>query len=247
MIIDGHTHLGKRAYGTISRRFEISVTAEHLINVMDKNRIDKAVVTSLTSSSKHNRYVQKVIKEYSNRLIGFYWANPRYSRIKRDLEEALRDHEFKGVKLRPESDDFRIHKLSVVGPIMEVTEEWSVPVFIHSSSRDLRSTPSAIARIAELFPKVTIILGHMGGESRVSIDIAKRSPNILIDSSTVRNPRSISEAVRILGPKRIVFGSDFPYMRQSVERAKIEKLRGRDKWLILGDNIAKILKIDAEG
>lgn len=239
MIIDAHTHLGKKADANIR------VTADHLLNIMDKNKIDKAVVTSLSSNLKHNKYVHDELKGHSDRLIGFYWINPRCAKTIRDLMDAVSLHGFRGLKLRPESDVFRINNLHLMNPIMEVAAKQKIPLLIHSSAESPFSLPTAIARIAEVFPEVTIIMGHMGAGSKDAITVAHKNPNIVLETSGVSASKSILEAVRVLGPKRIVFGSDFPYLDQLIERKKIEalKLPLEHKRLIMGANMAKILKI----
>ncbi|KPV61577.1 MAG: Amidohydrolase [Candidatus Bathyarchaeota archaeon BA1] len=237
MIVDAHTHVGKGGY--------VRVSAYCLLTVMDRNKVDKAVVTSPTSSLAHNKYVYDQLKKHTDRLISFFWANPKCTRTVKDLIQVATFYECHGLKLHPGSDAYRIHNLHFVGSIMEVAAKLKLPVLIHSSPRDPFSFPAAIGRVAAAFPEVTIIMGHMGVGCWDAIKVAHRNPNILLETSSVRAPQSILEAARVLGPERIVYGSDFPYLDPFVERMKIEdlKLPLEYKRLIMGGNMARILKL----
>ena len=78
------------------------------------------------------------------------------------------------------------------------------------------------------------------------IEAAKRQSNIYLDTSYAPHPRRIEFAVKTIGAKRILFGSDFPYADpviglKIVQRASISE---KERKLILGENATRLLKIE---
>lgn len=241
--IDAHVHLGRRE--AEDGRYPMA-SSEHLITLMEKLKVDVSVVTPLASGLMHNWYLQRAIERYGGRLVGFYWVNPRSASGVEDMVRMLTQGGFRGVKLRPESEGFKIDNLDLLAPIFEAAERLGVPVYIHSSYESRLSAPEAIERVAEAFPEVSILIGHMGGGSWSAVRAAMRCENLYLETSGARSPGVILEAVKALGAERVVYGSDFPYLRPEVERAKIGSLRipDEDKELIMGGNMARILKIE---
>ncbi|MBS7638346.1 amidohydrolase, partial [Candidatus Bathyarchaeota archaeon] len=222
---------------------------EHLITYMDRLGIDVSVATPLASGLWHNQYVQEGVMRHGGRLVGFYWVNPRSAPGVEDMVRMLTHGGFRGVKLRPESEGFRIDNLNLLAPILEAAEGLGAPVYIHSSYESRLSAPEAVERVAEAFPDVPILVGHMGGGSWSAVRVAGRRENLYLETSGTRSPRLILEAVRALGAERVVYGSDFPYLRPEAEMAKIECLRipKEDKELIMGGNMTRLLRIEACG
>ncbi len=245
--IDAHVHLGRREAEEGGRYPMIS--SEHLITYMDRLGIDMSLATSLASGLRHNQYVQEAVVRHGGRILGFYWVNPRSAPGIEDMVRILTRGGFRGVKLRPESEGFRIDNLNLLAPIFEAVEGLGAPVYIHSSYESRLSAPEAVERVAEAFPDVPILIGHMGGGSWSAVRVAGRWENLYLETSGAKSPRVVLEAVRALGAERVVYGSDFPYLRPEAERAKIECLRipEEDRELIMGRNMARILRIEARG
>ena len=102
--------------------------------------------------------------------------------------------------------------------------------------------------MAEVYPEVTIIMAHMGSPWLVkqSILVAKRRDNLVIDTSIQPNPMLIREAVKTIGPERVLFGLDMPF--QSIKYLELKKLESssilseQELIWIRGDSITKILE-----
>jgi len=237
VIVDAHVHLG--------RSYDLRLTAEQLISIMDRNRVHRAVAVPMASGQKHNKHLLNDLRSYSDRLVGLLWINPRVPTMMRSLKDFGLLDEFGGFKLRSESDLFRTDDGRLLKPIFEVARSLQKPVFIHSSGEGSFSEPAAIGRIAAAFPDVTIIMGHMGGGSYGALRVVRRCPNIMLETSGAGDPRVTFEAVRSLGPERVLFGSDLPYFDQREELAKIEALRlpAKQKEMIMGRNAERILKL----
>jgi len=241
LVVDAHCHLGK----TSTREW----TAEDLIQMMDKYSIDRAIVFPTTnfegtSFSKSNDLVAHAVERYPDRLIGFARVNPH--RREEAVKELVRSHEelgLQGLKLHPTMEIFPANS-RIIHPIMRTVTELGIPVVFHSGTAPY-ALPSQIADIAVRFPRIPVIMAHMGQSLVIdALSSAKRSRNIILETSGGSSRVGLLEqAVRILGAERIIFGSDWPCCHPAPERVKIEVLdipKG-DKDLILGKNILRIL------
>jgi predicted TIM-barrel fold metal-dependent hydrolase len=72
-----------------------------------------------------------------------------------------------------------------------------------------------------------------------------RYPNVFADTSAVRQFDYIVEAVKRAGPRKLLFGSDGPWLHPGVEIAKIRLLglSAENEALILGGNILRLLHV----
>lgn len=98
---------------------------------------------------------------------------------------------------------------------------------------------------------MTIIATH-GGQLNISgllLDDASRmlraNPNVIMETSGVYREDFIEEMVSELGPERVVFGSNAPYIDQGLEtlRIRLAHLSISDKQKLGYENIANILGV----
>jgi len=79
MIFDAHCHIGREH--SKSRSFALS--ADELVNIMDRNGIDKAIVCSMgkglnVETSRANDEISSAVRKHPDRLVGFAGVNPWY-------------------------------------------------------------------------------------------------------------------------------------------------------------------------
>ena len=101
--------------------------------------------------------------------------------------------------------------------------------------------------MARTFPDVVILMAHMGYFWSVdqAIGIAKQYPNLYLETS--RAPIfEITVAVRTLGPEKVIWGTDSPFVDYEWEFKKMERATsdplGFEK--IVGGNLASILRLE---
>ncbi len=237
LIIDSHTHLGSYPL------FNVKLTAEEMISIMNEQKIQKSVVFSLP-----NDLTLKAVRQYPNRLIGFVWVNPYDGEAALKLiTTAINEWGFKGIKLHPLLNAY-LPDQPVVYPIMDQARKHKIPVIFHCGHPPW-SLPWHFKNLADMYPDVTIILGHMGHGHIVyingAIEVAKKCDNIVLETSGMPMHAKIKEAVEEVGETRVIYGSDMPFGHPSFEIKKVEaaKLSERQKELVLGQNIKNILKI----
>jgi predicted TIM-barrel fold metal-dependent hydrolase len=245
MIIDMHAHIntGERYLKKTS-----SGAVDKLISEMDKTGVDVCAVNQLTDNMiLDNDAVLKAARDHPNRLVPFAHINPGMycnegKKASAEIDRTLGKLKLKGVKLHPEFDHFQMFD-EVMNELMEKIQGYGVPILFHSGGSF--STPLQIVYVAKSFPKIPVLLGHMGTDSFVheAVPAAKLSENIYLETSIGAQLLFIENAVHELGAERIVWGTDFPYGSPAVELKKIQTLdiSKKQKKMILGENAAKIL------
>jgi len=248
MIVDAHTHVGLGS-SYLGRGPSREFNGDDLVAIMDQEGIDRAVCFGLghTGPTEGVRYTIDAIQRHPDRLIGFFRANPYSPTAVKDFERAVKEYGFKGLKLHPISEGFPANH-PVVFALLEKATELGVPCTIHShqyGTAGAGSQPAIIAELAEQFPKLTIILAHMGMYLyRDALYVAQHHPNIVLETSAQPWTHRIARlAVDRVGPERLIFGSDTPLHHPRVELLKMRSsdLEGSELDLALGGNILRIL------
>ena len=147
-----------------------------------------------------------------------------------------------GVKLYPVAPRWRADEATVF-PIMEVLSKLRVPILIHSDPLQ------PLFNLAERFPEATIIMAHMGGGGSPTsitgaIHDSRRYENIYLDTTTsLVESNMVEEAVKVVGPERVLFGTDYPCLDPFVQLTKVRYAGVNDeqKSLILGENMMRLI------
>jgi len=104
--------------------------------------------------------------------------------------------------------------------------------------------------LAGEYPDVNVIIPHLGSfaddwRAQVAlIDHLVRHPNIYTDTAGVRRFDILAQAVERAGARKILFGSDGPWLHPGTELAKVRALRltRRDEALVLGGNFLRLIE-----
>ena len=244
MIIDSHVHL---KHGDINRT---EYSPEEILKVMNAVGIDKSVVFAMSTTTE--RSIQMALNaRRSNRLIPYVYALPSFERVVlEEIEKAITEYKFKGIKIH--AGECLLAEY-VINPVIRLAGELEVPCLIDFMGR-YRDTE----RIAKSFPNTRIIAAHMGkylcrdpGLIDKFIELARRYSNLYLDISGVVLVNKITEAAEKVGADRLIFGTDGPhkqpttieYARRELDKVRSLPLSSKEKSLILGGNIAKLLRI----
>lgn len=249
MVIDGHGHLGK-----MIKLYSLRVTdIDETIKEMDRCGIDKMVISHINSISYDfidgNSSLKKAVDKYPDRIIPFFGIHPRYFDTAFDeIKRCAGDWGWNGLKLHPEFHLYPANCQSVLR-VIDAVHAYKCRVMIHSGDRytGLYSSPHLIADVARQFPETPIIMAHMGASDwQEAIELAEIYPNIILDTTGTLNYYGIVEyTVEVLGPERLIWGSDFPLFPFEVGLSKITDSDADDKAkkLILGENIRRIMEL----
>lgn len=239
LIVDGHCHLGTG--------HEYRQTSDELLTNMDRLEVDRAVVCPVdrciaVDNREGNDTVLRAAHAYPDRFYAFATANPWYgeraiAELRRAVGEGAR-----GIKLHPPLQGFMLCD-ELVFPIIELAGQLGVPVFIHTGTPAF-SQPTQLAELAQRFPQVPLIMGHMGSTDFKfeAIPSALLSPNIYLDTSWIL-PALLTQAVQAVGAGRVLFSSDSPIGDLGVELGcrRAADLTPEQRAQVMGGNTLRLL------
>jgi uncharacterized protein len=239
MTIDCHCHAGKG--DVMTAPWNTDAPLESYLRRARRAGIDRTIVFPAFHSDYKiaNAALAQLVAHYSGRLIGFAFvhAGRDAGRIFEMVERAVRKYGFRGIK---------VHGSDAM-PTREVCEAalaFHVPLMV-----DVGGRAHVVEMLASEFPTLNFIIPHLGSFAddwrahQQIIDQLVRYPNVYTDTSGVRRFDYIVQAVRRAGPRKVLFGSDGPWLHPGIELYKIRMLRlppGQEA-LILGGNAARLI------
>ncbi|SMB79580.1 hypothetical protein SAMN00017405_0777 [Desulfonispora thiosulfatigenes DSM 11270] len=215
--IDAHAHIGD--FGGWAG---VSINLEGLIKQMNEYNIEKTILCS--SDTHDNDNVANAFKKYPDRILPLVYTNPLEGKeALKKIEHYVTNEGFVGIKLNPLRHAY-VADAEVVDPIIKKAEDLNLPVFMHCGHPP-HSLPWSIALLAERFPKVKIVMIHMGHGHGVYIDasikMAKRYDNLYLEMSGMPMNTKIKQAYEEVGKDRIMFGTDSPFHHPTIEIQKV--------------------------
>lgn len=205
------------------------ITAEIILEVMDQNGVDKALIAGLDRINHEYRYEVKAVNEkvisalekYPDRFIGVYQIDehkPIMQNIK-DLEYCVKNYNFKVLRFEP----FLLNKNpddKFYYPFYAKACELDIAIQLQVGNTGDRlfpletGRPIYVDRVAMDFPDLRIICGHIGWPwTQEMIAVAWRHPNVYIDTSahTPKHfPDEFTHFLKTFGKDKCIFGSDWP-------------------------------------
>lgn len=263
MIIDSHTHvfpdmLAERAIAKLSGNSGLvpstDGTVSGLVEGLDKNGIDRAVVLNIATKPmqdiKVNDFVLDTAKKYGDKLIVFGSVHP-FSECAESELVRLKESGIKGIKLHPEYQRFKADDEAVFGIYSLITELGLIVTFhagfdIAYPDSDYAS-PIRLAKVLDRFPDMRVILAHMGGMNKwkeVEDSIAGR--DCCLDTAMCAGYIDDETLIRLIekhGADKILFATDTPWNNWADSIAMIERLplSREEKEMIYYKNIERII------
>jgi len=238
-------------------------TADILLRDMDKNHIQKAVVMAFPGLLS-NEFLAELIKQHPKRLIGFASVpNPKKTdEAIKILKKAVRELGLRGLKLHPDC-----HRCSPadpeVRPLMECAADLDIPVLIHSFAGGMirgcyeHNLPQNIDMLKSYVPGLKAIVAHIAGPRFLDLLTIGQIPGVFVETSwglalisNLFGNDFLTQFIRNVGIDKFVFGSDWsgtphPATKDQLDLIQNLNLTEEEKRKILGENIAKILRITA--
>lgn len=239
MIIDCHCHAGKG--DGLTGPWDTSARLEKYLRRASRAGITKTVLFAAFHSdySAANREVARIVATRPDRFYGFAFVNPERDRgrIGGMIREAVEELGFCGIKVHR-------HDGRITREVCEAARAFSLPVLY-----DVMGEVSIVELLAVEYRDVSFIIPHMGSFSddwraqSALIDHLARHPNVFTDTSGVRRFDLLEEAARRAGAKKILFGTDGPWLHPGVELAKIRALglAKQEEQLVTGGNFLRLI------
>lgn len=238
MIIDCHCHAGKGDGLTgpwdtaapladyLRRASKVGITHTNLFAAFHS---DYAVA---------NREVARIVASRPERFSGFAFVNAVHDagRVLTLVTEAVRRHGFCGIKVHR-------HDARITREICEAARAFCLPVLY-----DVMGEVSTVELLATEYPDVAFIIPHLGSfaddwrAQLALIDHLVRHPNVFTDTSGIRRFDLLAQALERAGARKILFGSDGPWLHPGVELAKVRALGmpEADTELVLAGNFLRL-------
>lgn len=259
MIIDVNAYLGHYAF----RRLRFN-SAETMIDLMDRNGVDRAVVSSLHAvfyrdAHRGNEDLHEETKSHGARFIPVATVNPKYVGWQDDLAEAVERWKMKAVTLVPAHHGYSLTDEHGQAALTRIAE-YGIPVVLTQRFEDRRQRHhwdvaedlelQTLIEAAKSHPRVKFLLCNWIGLDGPALVDAGLKGRCLIDFARlhVLLHKHVPKLIASLGVEAIAFGTHMPfdYIGPSlVKLANLETLPQADYERIAWRNAATFLNVDA--
>lgn len=239
MIIDCHCHAGKG--DGLTGPWDTAAPLGQYLQRAARAGIDRTVLLAAFHSdyAVANRAIARIVASRPDRFIGFAFVHPERDRgrVSAIVKVAVERYGFVGIKVH--RHDGRISR-----EVCEVARAFRLPVLY-----DVVGEVSVCELLAQEYPDVAFIIPHLGSfadDWRAQlglIDHLVRHPNIHTDTAGVRRFDLLEQAVRRAGARKVLFGSDGPWLHPGVELAKIRALplTAAEREWVTGGNFLRLI------
>jgi predicted TIM-barrel fold metal-dependent hydrolase len=240
MIIDCHCHAGKG--DKMTAPWNTDAPIETYLRRARSAGIDKTVVLAPLHGNyqEANAQVARIVARFPNRLIGFVFVHAKRDagRIFQMVKHGVTRWGFRGIK---------VHGFEAMPTreICETARAFRLPMLV-----DIVSRPEVVDMFAPEYPDVNFIIPHLGSftddwkaHQQVIYQMA-RYPNVYADTSGVRQFDYIVQAIKRGGARKLLFGSDGPWLHPGLELHKIRLLclPPDQERMVLGGNALRLLR-----
>lgn len=240
MIIDCHCHAGKG--DRLTAPWNTDAPIEPYLRRARAAGIDRTIVFPAFHSdyAEANAALARIIAQYPDRLIGFAFVHAAHDagRVLELVGRAVTQYRFRGIK---------VHGFDAMPTreICDAARRFGVPILA-----DVVGQPQVVDMFAPQYPDVDFIIPHLGSfaddwkAQQQVCDQLVRYRNVYADTSGVRRFDYIVQAVKRAGPRKLLFGSDGPWLHPGLELHKIRLLGlpPAAEALIVGRNALRLLR-----
>jgi predicted TIM-barrel fold metal-dependent hydrolase len=204
---------------------------EELLRGMDQAGVDKSVIFGFPWDKpdhfrKHNDYIIESVQHHPDRFVGFCCFSPLSLQSVEEAERCLHAG-LSGVGelalyhsgLTPDVQD-------TLAELMKLCARKDVPVLFHTNEPVGHDYPgktpmrlSQIYRLIKRYPSNRIVLAHWGGGllfyGLMKKEVGDAFRNVWFDTAAspyLYTPQVYRVASEIIGPDKILFGSDYPLL-----------------------------------
>ena len=239
-VFDIHVHIfpDRLAYRAVSAigafyenfNMECDGTLETALRVMDEAGITRCAAHSVATTPHQvqsiNAFVMDAARRHPDRVLPFAAMHPGLDNPVETAEAVIHEG-FRGVKLHPEIQGFKIDAPEVLD--MLAPFEGRLPVLVHAGDyRYDNSSPERLKHVIREFPRLTLVCAHLGGWT-VWREAARQLAGqpVMVDTSSALFALDPAEAARIIrdyGVENALYGTDYPMWSPVGERRRFDAL-----------------------
>lgn len=218
MIIDMHSHIGCI--------MNFKMPKENLIESMNKYGIDFSICSNCESAafdhagktlpyteqkSQEETYAESISFARNNpgKIAVMPWVKPHYEKVTPKLVAMIKENLdiTAGIKIHPVHSFINFNSPQVEEYI-KLAESFNLPVLTHTGN-SLESCCASVYEMAQKYPKVNFVMGHMGlgTDNTEAIEMIKKQKNLYGDTAWVPMESAVL-AIKECGADKIMFGTD---------------------------------------
>ena len=231
--------------------------ADRWIAELDRHSVSRASLIASVPGDEDS--VAAAVARHPSRFVGFFMVDPTRDDAVMRTVATLERPGMRTVCLFPAMQRYSLHDERVMRVIQAVKVHAGAAIFVHCgvlsvgvrqklglpSNFDIRfGNPLDLHELATEFPNLPFIIPHFGaGMLREALMVADLCPNILLDTSSsnrwmrylpgVTLKDVFRQALAVLGPERLLFGSDSSFFPRGWIRTVLE-----DQLLVVPDTAA---------
>ena len=264
-IIDSHAHIGSFKGFDIGKNTLLANVRKYGIKTALVSNIDCADMPGVTADLEEeeaNSETARFVNSDSAHFRGVLWVRPHAGKLslaKKFLDMRLdgdaNKRTFVAMKFHPEFDHYFADDKSV-DAFLSLCSENGIPAVFHCGAPGSKSDAERIYNAAKRFPKVPVVLYHMGFNSDhiEAISCAaqankNKDANLYLETSQC-SVDAVLAAIKRVGVKRVLFGTDATYFgkdhyqhyQELVNRLK-QELSPADFALVMRENSLRIFPL----
>ena len=221
--------------------------ADRWVAELDRHHVGRIMLIASVPGDETS--VATAARRHPDRIAGAFMFNPGAPEASGRLAQAFAHPGLRTICLFPAMHHVRLDHESVHA-VFAAAVTHQRAVFVHCgllsvgarkklglpSPFDLRlGDPLAVAALAVRYPSVPVIIPHFGaGLFREALMAAQAAPNILLDTSSSNSWMTLerltlrdvfARALDVLGPRRLLFGTDSSFFPRGWQRAIYDEQR----------------------
>lgn len=238
--------------------------ADETVAMMDEQGVDKSVIfgfpwRTADTFKLNNDHIMEAVQRHPNRFIGFCCLDPMHPQAAGEVDRCL-NAGLSGVgELAFYTTDIDDKCLDSLDPIMTLAHRFDCPVMVHTNEPvgppypgKSPNTLIQIYNMVQRFRENRIILAHWGGGiffyTLLKKEVKATLANVWFDTAAspyVYHPQIYSHATSLVGPDKVLLGTDFPLIKPGRYFKEMDQadLTAAEKEAICGGNALKVLKL----
>ncbi|MDR3708502.1 MAG: amidohydrolase family protein [Capsulimonadaceae bacterium] len=225
LMVQGYRQVLPVVYAELSRRL-IATSADRVMAEMAKHQVRQAVVAALDPIMPTREVVDACVKT-KGILIPFGSVDPWTPDWREQLEHNLT------LPVAGLNFHFSLQHLPIgsrrMGEILDIValRRPNLPVYLHAGDFPVYEPAeddwaTSLSALADRFPCLTFVCGHCGwNRPAAALKAARKHENLLLETSW-QPPLVLNRLCRVLGPHRLLLGSDYPLasMRRAIHNSR---------------------------
>ncbi|MDC0670578.1 amidohydrolase family protein [Nannocystis radixulma] len=261
-VVDVHMHVMFADEGALKR---LKADPAHLIEEVERSRVAQAGVIvmaarpGIEATRRLNDRLAALVRQHPARLFAIGTVHPGDGEAALQELERIKALGFRMLKLHPITQQLDLGSPEVAAVVRKATE-LGMPVLFDFSGILNAADLGKYVMLAVTNPEARIVLAHMGGtrfHDMLVLTMLQEYDwyrnNIWVDLSAVselyaRSPykEQLVYVIRKIGVDRVLFGSDFPFVRtptEAIDDVESLGLTADEERMIFYENAAALLQL----